>query len=408
VRQTLFHSSPWRQILIFTIPVFVLYFLLFSSFVNEGRQQFSELAQSFTHGKLYFQHPIGGLGEDPVLYHGKVYWDDGPFPAILLIPFVALFSVFHQFYYQGYLTWVLIIGVCYFVYKLARHVGFGREDATLLMLGFVVGSVFIGVGIVSSSWLFAQVLTTFLLFWALYEYFLHCRWWLIGCIVAAILMTRITAAPILVFFILELWRTKLKGSIKFKKTLQLGIPIAVAVILLGLYNYLRFHNPFNGGFKYQELYPNSAESRSLGMFSLLHIPSNFYSAFLRAPVPVLRTSTSWTLKFPYIQDNTYGMSMFITSPYLLYLFTVKWSLYTRQLKNLLVAIFVSGLMVLTYFGLGLNQYGYRYALDFLPGAYLLLMMLYKRDHPKGLTTGMRFLLLGSTVINFFLVMSFAK
>ncbi|HUY53112.1 MAG TPA: hypothetical protein VMV24_00860 [Candidatus Dormibacteraeota bacterium] len=400
-------KRPFRQIIIFTAPVTILLFLLSIGFAYEGGQQFSELAKAFLHGQFNFLSSIGGLGEDPLLYHGKVFWGEGPLPAVFLIPFVALFNIFHLFFYQGYLKWLLILGVLFFIFKIARTLSYSKEDSIILALGFTLGSVFIGVASVSSSWLFAQVLTTFLLFWSLYEFYYKKRWWLIGTICSFVLLTRGTAVPIIIFYGLELWQTKVFETIfqKIKQFVKLVIPVGVAIILLGLYNFGRFHNPFNGGYNYQLLYPDSVESRSYGVFSLIHIPANFYAAFLSAPLTVLKDNTSWVLKFPYIKGNPYGMSMFFTSPYLIFLFTQKWSSYDKRARNLIIAILISCLAVLSFYGIGKNQLGYRYSLDFLPGLFLLFMIVYRKNH-SSLSHGMRFLLLGSGVLNFYLLFSF--
>jgi hypothetical protein len=401
------HSPPYRKILIFTVPIIILLLLFLFSFMLEGSQQFSLLSQAFLHRQLNFLSPIGGMGQDPILYHGKIYWGEGPFPAILLMPFVGFFHLFHTFFYQGYLNWILILGILYFIFKLARLLAYSKEDSFILTLGFVLGSVFIGVASVSSSWLFAQVVTTFLLFWGLYEFYSrqHTRWWLIGIICGLILMTRATASPIFLFFCLEFWHMRHHTSRRLQKLIQLCVPVVVAAVLLGVYNFLRFHSPFNGGFSHQVLYPVSAESRSYGIFSLVHIPTNFYSAVLRAPVPVLRSATSWTLKFPYIQNNPYGMSIFLTSPYLLYLFFNKWSTFDSRDRHLVAAALVSCLLVFSYYGVGLSQFGYRYSLDFLPELFLLFMVLYRKNH-GALSRGMRSVLLGSGVLNFYLLVPF--
>jgi hypothetical protein len=407
-RETLnniYRNNTYRRILIFSVPLVILLWLLVMNFVLEGSQQFSLLAQAFLHGHLNFLSPIGGLGQDPILWHGKIYWGEGPFPAILLMPFVSFFSLFHRFYFQGYLGWLLILGVVFFVFKLARYLKYSNEDSLILTLGFSLGSVFIGVASVSSSWFFAQLVTTFLLFWGFYEYYTrkHTRWWLIGLICALILMTRATAAPVFIFFCLELWMLRSKTQQRLKKFIQLSLPMVIAVLLLGLYNFLRFHNPFNGGYTHQLLYTDSAIARSYGEFSLIHIPAGMYTALLRAPIPVLRNSGSWTLKFPYIQNNVYGMSIFITSPYLLSLFSNKWSSFDSRARHLLIAALASALLVFSYFGLGLIQFGYRYSLDFLPELFLLFMIMYRKNH-RYLSRGMKILLLVSGVFNFYLLL----
>jgi hypothetical protein len=399
-------SSPYREVLLFTIPLMLLIFVLIYNILNEGSQQFSLLAQAFLHGQLNFLKPIGGLGQDPIFYHGKIYWGDGPFPAILLMPLFAFFSIFHVFFYQGYIDWLLILGIIFLVFKFARWLDYTLEDSFLLTSGFVFASVFVGVTIASSSWFFAQVLTTFLLFWGMYEFFIRKtkRWWLYGLITGLIMLTRLTASPILILFLLGLWQDKTTRTAKLKNLAQLMVPVAIAILLIGLYNYLRFQSPFNGGFSHQLLHSYSAESRALGEFGLIHLPSNLYSLILRGPIPELRNSTSWTLKFPYLSNNELGMSIFITSPYFLTLFFYKWSSFDRRARQLLFTALGSAFFVLTYFGLGPEQFGYRYSLDFLPELYLVFMIMYRKHH-KNLSSGMRILILGSQLVNLFFVIS---
>jgi hypothetical protein len=251
------------------------------------------------------------------------------------------------------------------------------------------------------------VITTFLLFWSLYEFYTHKRWLLIGTICGLILLTRATAAPIIVFFILEMWQEYTKGKLKLADFLYLGTPFYVAIVLVCWYNFIRFHNPFNGGYAYQLLHQDSAQSRALGIFSLSHIPANLYSTLLRPPIAVLRSNSTWTLSLPYIQSNPLGMSIFITSPYLLSMFSQKWSRFDQRAKNLLVAIAISLVFVLSFYGIGADQYGVRYSLDYLPAVYLLFMIVYRKSH-RTLTRGMTFLLLASGIFNSLLVVSYIK
>lgn len=393
-----------RRIATFLIPFAIFAFVLGVGFGIEGSQQFSELAQGFLHGHPYFLHSIGGEGQDPVFYDGHIFWSEGPFPAVLLMPFVALFSLFHVFFYQGYLKWFLVLGVFYFVFKIAQKLKYSREDSLVLGFGFVLGTVFIGVASVSSGWLYAQVVAAFLLLWSLYEYYHRRRWWLIGVVCGLTFLTRATAAPIVIFYLLEVWQGTTLGQ-RHKQIVLLCMPLVVAIALQSLYNALRFHSPFNGGYNYQLLGPAPAASRALGVFSPIHIPSNLYALLLSAPDTVVRSTNSWTLSYPYIASNPDGLSIFITSPYLLYLLGQKWSSFTKTTRNLLIAAAISCLGVLCFYGLGRDQLGYRYSLDFLPEIFVVLMVVYRRSHAR-LTNGMKFLLLGVSVLNFYLLLSY--
>lgn len=394
-------AEPLRPIVLFAVPALLLTCLLMIGMAGVSSQQFSELALAFLHGHLYFLHSIGGIGQDPVLYQHHRYWDEGVFPAIVLLPFVAIFYTFHLFFYQGYIEWLLVLGIMYFVYALGRRLRYSAEDSLILAFGFVLGSAFASAAAVSSGWLLAQVITTFLLFWSLYEYFGRRRWWLIGTICACIFLTRSTAAPIVVFFALELWQGTSKLS-SLRRFLPLALPLVGAISLQGLYNFLRFHDPLNGGYEYQLLAAAPKESRALGTFSLRHLPTNLYSLVFGAPGTVSRTTSSWTLKFPYIEGNHNGISIFITSPYYLYLFGRKWAVFARTARHLLVAAGISCLGVLCFYGIGREQISYRYSLDFLPELFVVLMLVYSAEHPR-LSRGMKLLLLSAGILNVYLV-----
>ncbi len=394
-----------KRIAVFIVPITLYITLLCIGLLGEGAQQFSYLANSFNHGQTNFMQSIGGVGEDPVYYHGKIYWDEGPFPAVLLMPFVALFNIWHQFFYQGYIKWIMVLVVSYLIYKMAKKIGFSNSDSLLWMFGFVLGSVFIGVASVSSGWLYAQVVCALLGFLSLYEYMNKRRWWLIGLLCGFIFLTRIPATSILVFYLLVILLAKTNWKLKRKQISQLLVFVFLAMAIMGLYNWQRFGSPLNGGNQYQLLSQESSEARSLGIFSLDHIPSNLYTLILRAPTPVLRNSNSWSIKSPFVDNNPLGVSIFITSPWLLYLFTKNWKKYPKEAKYLIISSLVGLVIVLSYFGDGANQLGYRYTLDFMPTLFLALMMIYKKN-TASLTTGMKILLIGVGVTNFWLLTSY--
>jgi hypothetical protein len=401
------NTSFANNVLFIGIPTILLLTLIVLGFMAEGSQQFSMLANSFVHGHTYFLSSIGGVGQDPVLYRGHVYWDDGFFPAVVLMPFVAFFNLFHIFFYQGYLKWMFVVLTAYFIFKLAQHFKYTVKDSLVLVFGFMLATVYMGVNTVSSGWLFAQIITTFLLFWALYEYYHQRKWWLIGLLCGFIFLTRIPAASIGIFFLLTILVAKYSWKKKFINLVWLGSFVVIGIILIASYNYQRFGNPFNNGNYYQEISTASAEARSMGLLSIDHIPTNLYTFLLRGPSTVLKSSSSWSLKPPYISNNELGMSIFITSPLFIYLLTRKWSSYSRETRFLLLSSLISLIILLLYYGDGADQFGYRYSLDFLPELYVVFMIMYRKFN-RQLSTGMNSLILASGLFNFYLVLSYIR
>ncbi|MEI9913687.1 MAG: hypothetical protein WDN66_01650 [Candidatus Saccharibacteria bacterium] len=403
----IFDTYLQRRNVYFVIPVILYLTLIIIGLAGEGAQQFSLLANSFVHGHTYFMQSIGGVGQDPVLYHGKIFWDEGPFPAVVLMPFVAFFNIWHIFFYQGYIKWLLVLLISYIIYKMARKLKFSRRDSLIWMFGFVLGSVFMGVASVSSGWLYAQVVGVLLEFWGLYEYMTKRRWWLIGLLTACLFLTRIPAAAVFAFYLLAIGFARGSWETKRKQLFQLLIFFVIAIGLLGAYNWQRFGSPLNNGNQYQLLSPASSAARAMGVFSLDHIPTNLYTLVFRAPTPVLVSNYSWSLKAPWFENNPLGVSIFITSPWLLYLFTKRWTKYPAEARYLVIAAIIGLVLVLSYFGDGADQLGYRYTLDFMPALFLGLMMLYKKN-TGSITRGMKILLIGSGVVNFYLLMSYVK
>jgi len=399
------------QLLLIVPSIIILICIIALGLSNTLNQEFVQLARSFYHGRLNFLGYPSGATTDVITWKGQFYWALGPFPGIFLIPFVALFNLVHIAFYQSYVQWLLILGVLYMVFRLARKLDFSKIDSYILGFGFVLGSAFIGVNMNSSSWYFSQVLTTFLLFASILEFYGKRRWWLIGIICGCVAMVRISAAPIAIFYLLELWvaYSKKHGDRKLrnKQLAYLCLPLIIAALLLSLYNYARFGNLLQQGYSYQHILTVNLYDRTYGLFSIRYIPSNLYYFLLSTPAAVFRNNLTHILKFPFIQASPWGLSIFFTSPYLLYLFLMKKVSFDGRTIRMLIAIAVSAALVLTYYGIGYFQYGYRYALDFLPLLFTLFMIKYRQKHGS-LTAGMKTLLLGSGVLNFYMLLVLEK
>jgi hypothetical protein len=174
---------------------------------------------------------------------------------------------------------------------------------------------------------------------------------------------------------------------------------AVAALILMSYNQARFDSVWESGYRYQMLCTTSLEiMRGYGIFNPVHLAGNLYHFLLAQPLPVLKDGISQVLKFPYLKADPWGMSIFITSPYFIYLFWIKYK--DKLAKMLIGAAFLTGLPIFFYYGIGAMQYGYRYSLDFLPLLYILLMIKYKEKNNE-LSRKFKLVLLTSAVINLF-------
>jgi hypothetical protein len=89
---------------------------------------------------------------------------------------------------------------------------------------------------------------------------------------------------------------------------------------------------------------------------------------------------------PFFQPNPWGMSVFVTSPWLGYLFALRRPDATTRL--LLATAAAVALPLLFTWSMGYAQYGYRFALDFMPYLWLALV-LGLRQRFGGLPLGFR-------------------
>jgi hypothetical protein len=237
-----------------------------------------------------------------------------------------------------------------------------------------------------------------MIFLAIYEYLGKKRYILLGLIFACILLTRFTAALGIIFILLEIVGNKTAG--KVRNLLRLVTPIAVSVVILFIYNYLRFGNIIEQGYKFQILGEAAMASRNYGIFSFLHIPGNLYYFLFASFEPVFKDNISQVLRFPYFSYNEWGISVFITSTYLIKLFFVNYR--DKINRNLLIASIVIALPIFMYNGIGFRQFGYRYSLDFLPYLFLLIMLYYRKT---GLTLKIKIAMFLSIFLNLYLLFS---
>lgn len=369
-------ERPWYGRYIYALLILFLLLAVLLNATTYKYQHFVHLAQSFLTGHLYLIDLPEGVG-DTVAFGGHFYWPLGPFPAVMLMPLAWTANLLGVSLYQGVPQSLLIFGIVLLVRGTARSLGYTPYESTLWAFAFTFGTMFLGVGFLAESWYFAQVVATFLIWWALHEYQGRRRYLVLGMATGCLLATRITAALLLIFFLLDLiynrelmWRQRLVAAAR------LLVPCLIVAVLIGLYNLARFANPVETGYTLQNIGGFLLATRRHGVFSLAHVPGNLYYALLSGPLPVPLGDGSQVLQFPFFVANRMGMSVFVTSPYMLLLFLLRYR--DTVSRILLVTVVMIALPVILYYGIGYGQLGYRYALDFWPLLFLLFMRSYRQ------------------------------
>ena len=381
------------------VVALLLFSVVFSfNIFIKGEQQFSYLASSLLSGKTYFLE-MPGTWADSVEWGGKHYWPLGPFPAFLMMPFVWLFGKLGIFFSQGYLQPFIVVGVFYLVFNISQKFKYSKEDGVYWAYAFVFSSVFLNVAIAPWSWWFSQVITTLLLLLALNEYFGKRRHLVVGVYLSLVALTRLTAFLAVVFFVADILIVEKYKNSRIKNLTLLLFPCLIGLILLLLYNYVRFENFFEQGYSYQLLaHPSLQASRDIGLFSIKHLPANLYYFLLSTPTPLFKDSISKVMIFPYVKSTPWGMSIFITSPYMIYLFFVNNK--DKLSLILLIASLIIALPIFLYYGIGFRQFGFRYSLDFFPLLFVLLLKNYKAKYKK-VGMGLKVLVLFTSLTNLY-------
>src|SRR5207244_3045244 len=141
-------------------------------------------------------------------------------------------------------------------------------------------------------WYFAQVLTCALLFVAIDEMLGRRRPLLLGGLFALLLATRFPAALGVAWPAGAILLSDEPLRQRLRALAALALPCVVMAALLMLYNQLRFDSPFEPGYRYQLLPSHAEAARALGVFSIVHLPTNLYYLLLAAPRAVLRDGGS--------------------------------------------------------------------------------------------------------------------
>jgi hypothetical protein len=366
-------KSQTEPVMVYAVALFLL-LGWFNLSAGSHFTHYAKLAESFLQGKLYFLSMPGESWGDTARFDGHYYWPLGPLPALIAVPFIW-FGHWHQ----GQIAFLLSIGIFYFCFRLAQRFDYSNADACWLALAFCFGTSFVGVAAIPLSWYFGNIVTAFFLFWAINEHVGANRLWLIGFLLGLAMATRQSAGLNIIFFILSI----IPGGAKDLG--KLLVPFVLIGGLLALYNLLRFGSVFESGYTYQinwDELPYSEWTRpgnSTGpLFSLAHIPQNLWTFLLGLP------------------NSPAGASVFLVSPYLLFLFPrCRWDLTGKLLAvNIVIVLF----SILAFRSTGFNQMGYRLSLDFLPFVFFLII----RSRIK-LGRAIKATILAATIVDWFLV-----
>jgi len=346
---------------------FVTYFVLSlsggSPFRVNQYAYFNYLADAFLHGQLNLRLLPPNL-HDLSFFNGRyfLYWP--PMPAIVLIPFVAIFGVgFSDVFFNLLLASANVTMVAALLRAADRKglVTLGVNYRSALVFFFAFGTVHVVLALFGKVWSTAQLLG-FLFVALAYLCALELdgvnSFLAVGLFMACAMLTRnhliFTGIWPAYYLLSKNWgnRPKVYGF-----ALLAVLPSLAMGSLFLIYNFMRFGNPFDLGIAYHSMSTMFiADYQKYGAFNVHYIPINFYYQYIHYPIlSILQLNV----------DVYMGGSLFLLSP--VFFFAFRGIFRERGNLNvwmLTISILATSIPILLLMGTGWVQYGPRYTLDF--------------------------------------------
>ena len=374
----------------------VLYWLANRSF-DAARGDFFYLADAFLHGRTWL---VAALGPNDVIpIDGRFYVPFAPFPAIALMPLVAMIGPVTADQLEPGINALLAgasVGLCWW---LLERVGVKRtSDRLWLTALFGFSTQILWVTTRGGVWHTGQLIATILTFVCLVELFGGRRAWVVGLAAGAAFLTRAPLAFAIPIYALWLaspgersratvgaaevggYVARARAAIPWRAWIEFAAAVAPSLVFFFAYNLIRFGSPLESGYALATLPDWLDRQREIGLFSIRHIPMNIDYFLLHLP--------AFMPTWPFLRPDGLGMSVLITSPGLLFALRADWR---RPVAWLLAAATILVLIpTLLYYGGGWLQYGYRYFLDSVP--FVMALCGLAAEHRGGIGRGWKVLI----------------
>lgn len=353
------------------------FLLLRGGLRDAGLNSHGALADAFLHGRLF----VESCPEiDCALFQGRTYVIFPPLPALVAMPFVALFGFpgFKGFVFLGLALSALSLLAWRAIF---RALGVERTDALWLLAAIAFASPLYQVTLRSDGvWFYAQTVGFLMVTLSLWAAICRGSLSLAGLFVGLAFLCRQMAIfyPLFLLFLCLPRERPLLESLRgaVRPVLLAGIPVAAALAVYFAYNYVRFGSPTETGYAFIHnpdqttfIWRRISET---GLFSREYLLFNALYLFLQGihfefGGPRLTTLTGF---------DKAGTALLVASPWVLLAFYARLD---RVLAAGAAVIAIIAGITLFYHSNGAEQIAtQRYALDWLP---ILLVLMVRGARP---------------------------
>ncbi len=361
--------------------------------------QYIYQAESFLHGHwdVNIPHKPGDKPGDIVVLHGKQYVAYPPFPALLLMPFVAVFGLATSDVLFTAVVSALIAPLLFLLFEQLRANGLTQRpwiEHVIFSLFCYFGTITLWLSLGGTVWYTGHIVCMACTLLALLLAFRRHYTWA-AVLLSCAFLSRFTAAlgfpflfylawqdggmrPLLGRFAASLWARRPDWTaMPWRRLLTVAAVMTAAVGFLVVKNIAVFGSPLETG--YNPLLQQTLPDVKNGLFSLRYVPGNILADFFHFPRIVFQGPFDRHPALDMLDNGgslVHGgpaISVFATTPLFLLLF---WR--NRSFSQLRAALWLTiGLVVvvmLPYQSVGWYQFGARYLYEAYPYAFLLLML----------------------------------
>jgi len=322
------------------------------------------LAQALLSGHAWIDWPGGYI--DALPYNGHYFVIEGPLPALLLMPMVALSGTQAN---QTGLAVVLAAVAIGAAWELGERFGLRRSSIAWTCGFLLAGTDLLWCAMLGDVWFIAHVSAVCFTLLALVELAGKRRGWLVALFAACAFESRfsmIAALPVYLYLLLGPSRDGLRRRIV--SFIAVLVPVGILWIL---YNEARWGTWSDIG--YMAWYHQDQVGMPTGSpFRLMYLPYQLQSFFVQLP--------TFLPGFPWLRPEFSGVALTWTSPALLLAF------FARTPVRWVLALWAAAILVaipsFLYYVNGFAQFGMRHALDFEPFLVALMMLAVRERFPR--------------------------
>jgi len=312
------------------------------------------LAQAFLRGEIAIAWP--GAYIDALPYGGRYWVIEAPLPAVLLLPWVAIFHTANQTT-LALLLCAAAIGLCWLS---CEHLGVPPRTAVWVCAFAFAGTQLWWSAMLGDVWFIAHVAAVACTFLALAEITGRRRGWLVALAAVGAAFSRFSLVLALPVYAWLLLRDR-PAADRRRALAGFAAVALVGTVAFVAYNEARWGVWYDIG--YTEWYHQDSAGSPVGSpFQIRYLPYQLWSFFVQGP--------EWQATWPYIVPTFGGLALTWTSPAFVL------ALFARRPRALVLGCWVAALLVagpsFIYYVNGYAQFGMRHVLDFAP--FLIILM----------------------------------